>query len=127
MRRAFFATVLLAITGLPSGVNGQTGQEQQILLMTKDRWVGFRDYNGQQLIYFTHLEAWRCGISSVRYSVNSTALDQEWRLQPCDPDNPNAVTTDKPYISLPLNSAQSISVQLTFSGGAVSEVETYAP
>lgn len=119
---AVFAAVTFGMAAF-----GQTGQEKQILGITKDSWIGFRDYNGRQLVYFTHLEAWKCGISAVRYSINDQSLDQTWTLQPCDPENPNAVTTEKPYISLPLNAAQSVSVQLTFSDGSQSEIVTFTP
>lgn len=99
-----------------------SGQEKQILLLTKANWLTVRDFNGKQLIYFTQLESWRCGISEVRYSVNSDALDQVWTLQPCDPANPNAITTDRPYVSLPAGTASSVSVQLTFKDGSKSEI-----
>lgn len=104
-----------------------SGQEKQILTITRDNWIAFRDYEGRQLVYFTHLEAWRCGIAEVRYSINSDALDRTWALQPCDPKNPNAVTSKMPYITLPLGTAQSVSVQLTFKDGSTSEVVRKTP
>jgi len=101
---------------------GLLGQEPRILGLTKGSWAYFRDFNGRQLIYFTHLEAYRCGISKVRYSLNSDALDREWRLQPCDMKAPHNITTDKPYISLQLGTASSVAVQLTFNDGSKSQV-----
>lgn len=101
---------------------GLAGMEPKILDMTRGSWVYFRDYNGQQLIYFTHLEVYRCGIEKVSYSINSVALDREWKLQPCDPDKPNQVTTDQPYIALPLGTGRNIAVQLTFVDGSKSAV-----
>ena len=98
------------------------GQEKHVLNLTKGSWAHFRDYDGQQLIYFTHLEAYRCAIDAVRYSLNGDSLDHEWKLQPCDPDQPNAITTDRPFIALPLGSAESISLQLTFPDGSTSEL-----
>jgi len=98
------------------------GQEKKLLSMTRGNWAYFRDYNGRQLIYFTHLEAYRCGIGQVRYSLNSDALDKEWKLQPCDPSKPHNITTDKPYISLPLGAAKTVAVQLTFNDGSKSQV-----
>ena len=67
------------------------GQEKKLLEMTRSNWVSFRDFNGQQLIYFTHLEVYRCGISQVRYSLNTDRLDREWKLAKCDPKNPHAI------------------------------------
>ncbi|MEO0976399.1 MAG: hypothetical protein AAFY05_09770 [Pseudomonadota bacterium] len=100
-------------------------QIKQILDMTKTSWVSFRDWQGQQLIYFTHLEAWKCGIDYVFYGLNGGPLDQMWELDTCNPDNPNAVLKDKPYIELPAGSTQSISVQLIYPDGSKSPVETF--
>ncbi len=116
---------LLVLTGwhsAPTSAQGLLGQEPKVLDMTRGSWAYFRDYNGRQLIYFTHLEAYKCGISSVSYSLNSDALDKIWKLQSCDLKNPHNVTTDKPYISLPLGTAKSITVQLTFNDGAKSKI-----
>jgi len=100
-------------------------QIKQILDVTKTSWVSFRDWQGQQLIYFTHLEAWKCGIDYVFYGLNGGPLDQIWELDACNPDNPNAVLKDKPYIELPAGSTQSISVQLIYPDGTKSPVETF--
>lgn len=125
--RATRVLVMAALVAVTASQPAPAQPEKQILGITKDSWIGFRDYNGRQLVYFTHLEAWRCGIARVRYSINGDGLDQEWTLQPCDPDNPNTVTTVKPYISLPFGSAQSVSVQLTFADGSQSDVVTFTP
>lgn len=106
----------------PAAAQGLSGQEPKILDLTRGSWAYFRDYNGRQLIYFTHLEAYKCGIAAVRYSLDTDALDRVWKLQPCDPKKPNNVTTDKPYIALPLGTAKSITVQLTFNDGSKSKV-----
>jgi len=102
-------------------------QMKPILNMTKNSWVSFRDFNGKQLIYFTHLESYKCGIKSVHYSINSDKLDEVWELEACNPKNPLAVTKDDIYLSLPLNTAKSISVKLIFSDGSESEVVTKSP
>lgn len=102
-------------------------QMKPILNMTKSSWVAFRDYNGKQLIYFTHLESYKCGIQSVHYSINSDKLDKVWELEVCNPKNPLAVTKDNIYLSLPLHSAKSISVKLIFADGSESEVVTKTP
>ncbi len=98
------------------------GQEKRVLNLTKSSWAHFRDFDGRQLIYFTHLESYRCAIGAVRYSLDSDVLDRQWQLQPCDPKNPNAIATDKPYISLPLGSAKTIAVELTFKDGSKSDI-----
>ncbi len=102
-------------------------QMKQILNLTKNNWIAFRDYNGKQWIYFTHLESYTCGIEQVRYSINSDALDKTWQLQPCNLKNPNAITKDIIYLTLPLGTARSISVQVTFTDGSLSEVVRKTP
>jgi hypothetical protein len=120
--------LVLILTGLfgwqasLAAAQGLLGQEPKILDLTKGSWAYFRNYNGQQLVYFTHLEAYRCGIAAVRYSLNTDTLDMVWTLQPCDPKKPHSITTDKPYIALPLGTAKSITVQLTFNDGSKSRV-----
>ena len=125
------ASLILALTVLGSGTahaqSALMGQEKKILGMIKDSWVSFRDYNGQQLIYFTMLESYRCGIAEVRFSINSDALDKIWRLQPCDPKKPNAITATRPYLTLPLGAARSIAVQLTYMDGSKSEIVHKTP
>ncbi|MET1411365.1 hypothetical protein ABVF61_03800 [Roseibium sp. HPY-6] len=132
MRSLILATLAASLSILPlSDIERAHAQAmppeqiKQILDMTKASWVSFRDWQGQQLIYFTHLEAWKCGIDYVFYGLNGGPLDQMWELAECDPDNPNAVLKDKPYIELPAGSTQSISVQLIYPDGSKSPVETF--
>lgn len=130
VKRTLIALGTLAATVFPalSGASAQgmpPQQIKQILDLTKANWVSFRDWNGQQLIYFTHLESWKCGIDFVFYGLNDGPLDQMWELDACDPANPNAVLKDKPYIELPLNSVQFIKVQLIYPDGTKSSVETF--
>ena len=97
-------------------------QMKQILNMTQNNWVSFRDFNGKQLIYFTHLESYSCGIKEVRYSINSDDLDKIWELPPCDSKNPMAITKDIIYLTMPLDTAKFIAVQVTFTDGTESEI-----
>lgn len=132
MRFVISAMIAAGLSVLPTVLSDEAEaqgmppeQIKQILDMTKTSWVSFRDWQGQQLIYFTHLEAWKCGIDYVFYGLNGGPLDQMWELDPCNPDNPNAVLKDKPYIELPAGSTQSISVQLIYPDGTKSPVETF--
>jgi len=123
VKRWIAALIILSTLGaVPATAQGLVGMETKILDLTKGSWVYFRDYNGRQLVYFTHLEAYRCGISRVSYSLDSDDLDSEWKLQPCDPKRPNEITTDQPYVSLPLGTTQAVSIQLTFKDGSKSAI-----
>jgi len=119
---ALIASTLLLVT-LSIPVNAMPPKQvKQILNMTKNNWVAFRDFNGKQLIYFTHLESYTCGIKQVSYSLNSDALDKTWELQPCTQKSPSPITKDIVYLTLPLGTAKSISVQVTFADGTKSEI-----
>ncbi|MEA1952907.1 MAG: hypothetical protein U9O24_00755 [Campylobacterota bacterium] len=97
-------------------------QMKQILNITQNSWVSFRDFNGKQLIYFTHLESYTCGIKEVHYSINSDDLNKTWELQPCDSKNPMAITKELIYLTMPLDTAKSIAVQITFIDGKKSKI-----
>jgi len=115
--------VLLFFSFFTQSLNAmQPEQLKKILHLTQNSWVSFRDFNGQQLIYFTHLEAYTCGIKEVRYSLNSNTLDKVWTLQPCVSDGISKITKDLIMLHLPLGTAQSIDVQLTFTDGTKSEI-----
>ena len=126
--RLFLVFLLAAIGSGGAFAQGLVGMEKQILPLTKANWLAFRNYNGQQLVYFTHLVVYRCGLSEIRYSINSDALDQRFELTACDPQRPNEVPADElPYLSLPLGSAQTISVQVVYSDGEATETLRFEP
>jgi len=126
----FIFVAALSLGSVQGHAGNLLGQEKKLLGYTKDNWVHFRDYEGRQLIYFTHLEVYRCGLKQVMYSLNSDDLDREWKLDPCDVKNPheiNASPDNLPYISLPLGTAKSISIRLTFSDGSKSDIIRLKP
>ena len=92
-----------------------------ILQATKANWIALREYEGNDLLYFTHLESWRCGLTQVRFSVNSTAAAAEWAMEPCyeGEAQPNALRLDTrlPYTVLPLGMAQTVSVVVVYDDG----------
>ena len=115
-------TVLL-LFGLTFTANAMPpDQMKKILNMTQNSWVSFRDFNGKQLIYFTHLEAYTCSIKEVHYSLNSDDLDKVWELQPCESEGISSIKKEMIYLTLPLGTAKSIAVQLLFVDGTKSEV-----
>lgn len=56
----------------------------RVLESTTESWAYLRTYGNSELLYFEQLVRHRCGIASVRYSVDSDALDREYALPPCD-------------------------------------------
>jgi hypothetical protein len=94
-------------------------------------WVQFREYDGRQWIYFTPLQTMHCGLSEVRYSINSDALDKTFPLVECVPALPFSLPDDSgpEDIAIVLDSgeAQTLTVQVVWSDGALSEVLTFRP
>lgn len=95
-----------------------------ILNATKGNWVAVREFNGQDLVYVTHLWAWRCGLARIEFSVNGAPLE-DWPMPPCHLGTamPNAVTGEDglPYRAFALGSVGSVSVRITFDDLGVEE------
>ncbi|MFN3972287.1 MAG: hypothetical protein ACK4L4_13105 [Gemmobacter sp.] len=122
-------TGLLLAAMVSGGAGTATGQQfttaaevRPILEMTKANWVAVREYDGQDLLYFTHLLAWRCGMNAVRFSVNTANVDHEWPLEPCyeGTASPNAIKaeTHPPFTAFPLGSVGSVVVVVELDDGS---------
>ena len=99
-----------------------------ILTATKPNWIALRPYDGQDLLYFTNLLAWRCGVETVTYGVNGAPPDTPLTMEPCHDGEaaPNALKMDQgvlPYVTLPLDSVQSVSVLVTYDDGTAEPAE----
>lgn len=94
-------------------------------------WAQFRNYNGEQWIYFTTLQTLHCRLAEIRYSVNSEALDKTFPLVDCNPQNPMALPPDAGVdniaIRLPPGTANTIAVQVVWEDGSASEIAVYEP
>jgi hypothetical protein len=110
-----------ALVLLPSAALSQSfttaAEVKPILMATKANWIAVRDYDGQDLLYFTNLLAWRCGVSHVFYAVNG-GDPVELEMEPCHEDTaqPNALLmeTALPYVTLPQGSVQTVTVGVVF-------------
>lgn len=116
------ALVMAVVLALPTVAGAQHATDptivRQILGMTRANWVAVREFDGQDLVYFTHLLAYRCGLSDLRYGVNNDVADQAFEMEPCytDEATPNAIK-GVPYISLPLGSVERVVVEITYADG----------
>lgn len=117
--------VLLGGVAAP-GVMAQTmttaADVKPILQATKPQWIAVREYDGQDLLYFTNLLAWRCGVNEVRYGVNGAAPAEVLAMEPCYEGEaaPNALKMPEGstlYITLPLGSVQTVTVDVQFDDG----------
>lgn len=92
-----------------------------ILEATKTNWVAVRDYNGQDLLYFTHLFAWRCALSDIRFGVNGAPAEIPVLMEDCYVDEaaPNAqkMTHMLPYYTYPPGSVMSVRVKIVYRDG----------
>jgi hypothetical protein len=98
--------------------------QRKILDMTATSWLSFRQFNGL-LVYYTHLMSYRCAIREVRIGIDSSVPDRALKMPPCDPLDPVAIPQDAtPYLKLP-PATKTISVELTYRDGSVSEIKSF--
>ena len=87
-------------------------------------WLSFRELNGL-LVYYTHLMSYRCAIREVRVGIDTAVPDKVLKMPPCDPRDPSAIPHEaQPYLKL-APSTQSVSVELTYRDGSVSEIKSF--
>ncbi len=86
----------------------------------KGQWIAVRLWDGHDLLYFTNLLAWRCGLSEISYSVNGGKA-RIYDGEPCYDGEaaPNALKLEGklPYVSLAPNSIETIEVTVTYDDG----------
>ncbi len=98
--------------------------QRKILDMTATSWLAFRDFNGL-LVYYTHLMSYRCAIREARIGIDSAVPDKVLKMPACDPRDPSAIPHDtSPYLKL-APTTKSVSIELTYRDGSVSEIKTF--
>ena len=98
--------------------------QRKILDMTATSWLSFREFNGL-LVYYTHLMSYRCAIREVRVGIDTAVPDKVLKMPPCDPRDPSVIPSDAvPYLKLP-PATKSVSVELTYRDGSVSEIKSF--
>ncbi|MEJ6398387.1 hypothetical protein [Yoonia sp. 208BN28-4] len=107
---------------VPTGKYTTAVEVRPILGMTKSNWAAVRLFNDQDLVYFTHLMGWRCGLWEIRYGINGDPADNIVPMEPCNEEyqQPNVmidVENFLPYITLPPNSVETVYVEITFDDG----------
>ena len=98
--------------------------QRKILDMTASSWLSFRDYNGL-LVYYTHLMSYRCAIREVRIGIDSAVPDKVLKLPPCDPRDPSRDPARCAALHEAPAATKSVSVELTFRDGSVSEIKSF--
>jgi hypothetical protein len=98
--------------------------QRKILDMTATSWLSFREYNGL-LVYYTQLMSYRCAIREARVGIDTAVPDKVLKMPPCDPRDPSVIPGDAvPYLKLP-PATKSVSVELTYRDGSVSEIKSF--
>ena len=110
-------------TTLPVQAQTTTAEVKPILTMIKGMWVAVREYDGNDLVYFTMLESYRCGLDGVKYGINTDIADQVWVQEECylDEAAPNALkmVDGLPFITLELGSVETVIVEITYDDGTM--------
>ncbi len=99
-----------------------------ILGMTERNWVAIDNDGTNDLVYFTHLMAWRCGLFEIRYGFNGDPADTVLPMEPCymDTGQPNGLVDiiNYPiYLVMPSESVQSVRIEVVFDDATESGVE----
>ena len=130
LRNFVSGAAVLAALGAPfAAAQGKfltAAEVKPILTATKGNWIAVREFNGQDLLYFTHLLAWRCGLDGISYAVNGSADMQPWPVVPCDEDaaNPAAISEDqKIYETFDLRLIETITVKIIYDDGSEDQME----
>lgn len=100
----------------PTGKFLTAGEVRPILEATKGNWIGVREFDGKDLVYFTHLVSWRCGLYEVHYAINGGEM-QPFPIPECPPDIANAMAIPddaEVYITRELGTVQSVKVELLY-------------
>lgn len=110
---------------VPTGQFTTAVEVRPILEMTQGQWIALRDYDGKDLLYFTQLLSWRCGLWEIRYGINGAPASEVLPLEPCHDGtaSPNALTSvDYPiYLEFPAGSIASVTVAITYDDGTTAE------
>lgn len=101
----------------PTGRFTTATEVRPILNATKANWVAVREYEGRDLVYFTHLLSWRCGLIGLEYAINDGPVEA-FALPDCHEDTgaPNALlpADGLPYVSFGLQTVDKIRIHITY-------------
>lgn len=89
-------------------------------------WAVFGTGQNSDRLYLTALVSYRCAIDKVEIGFDGQVPGIVFPLPPCDPSQPFGVPAGARHFLGLAPSVRSVAVRLTFVGGDVSEVATFA-
>ena len=100
----------------PTGKFTTAAEVGMILDATKGNWSAVREFDGQDLVYFTHIFSWRCGLKAAKFAINDGPL-QDLEMPDCHLkyQQPNAILEDEALMTFKryeLGSVQTIRIEL---------------
>ena len=104
----------------PQEVSGKftTATEvKPILTSTKSHWAAIREYDGKDILYFSNLLGWRCGLLQISYSINDGPA-QILPMEEChlNTGQPNAMTMEShmPFVNFELGSLKTVKIMIVY-------------
>ncbi|MGR3291134.1 MAG: hypothetical protein ACU0C9_08050 [Paracoccaceae bacterium] len=121
MKRSIVLLCALVATPLAAQNFTTAAEVKPIVGAIKGNWIAVRPWEGKDLLYFTNLLSWRCGLSEIRYAING-GEEKILQAEPCyeSESAPNAlkVTDILPYLTFEADSIETISIFVTYDDGS---------
>lgn len=129
IRAILSAAILAAGFGSTAQAQFMSAEEvKPILGMTQSSWVAVRVWDGNDLLYFTHLLTFRCGLEGILYGLNGETPSNLYAMEPCHEGtaSPSSMDIDQypVYVVLPAGSVHSVTIMLKYDDGS-KEVATF--
>ena len=124
MYRLPSAIAIALCLATPSAAQMSTAEQvRPILTMTAASWIAVRKWQGQDLLYFTQILPFRCGLSEIRYGLNGADATERFNAEPCPPDQDGQVfatiEADEylPYLTFEEGSIETVTITLVYDDG----------
>ncbi|WP_301459176.1 hypothetical protein [Pseudorhodobacter sp.] len=92
-----------------------------------DQLLAFKQEGAQDLIYFTTLLSWRCGVQELYYGFNDDLAVTRFPMEPCyrdlrQPNTNKEIGTIYPFfISVPTGSVAKVSLRVIYEDGSTAK------
>ncbi len=95
---------------------------RRLLEMTTTSWLSFRKHNNSNLLYFSHLMAYRGAIEKIQYGLDTNTPNKNFKFSAWNKPGIAPITANmKLYLKVPRGTRYA-TIQLTYKNGDKSEV-----